>query len=146
MSDDHPTQSIPKVPDWAIEIIKLTKMTQADVSLVAGDLALLKADVRSIQQWKIDSAPSSVTSDRVREVVHDTTSKADLESMAQLAQEIAARKELAVKVDDLTATQATQLSILTRLDKVTSNPTVKVLAGMIATAAVTWLATHGGVR
>ena len=29
-----------------------------------------------------------------------------------------------------------------RMEKVTSNPTAKVLAGMLATAAITWLAAH----
>ncbi len=71
------------------------------------------------------------------------SSKVDLDHEAKLATEIVARQELAAKVDALTETQATQLAILGRLDKVASNPTVKVLAGMIATAVLTWLASHG---
>jgi hypothetical protein len=50
----------------------------------------------------------------------------------------------ASKVDRLTATQDIQLAILARLDKVASNPTVKVIAGMVATAILTWLASRGG--
>lgn len=72
------------------------------------------------------------TSTRVREA-----SQVDLAHDAQLAQERAAREELAAKVDKL-------LSIGERMEKVTKNPTVKVLGGMLATAALTWLASHGG--
>lgn len=72
------------------------------------------------------------TSTRVREA-----SQVDMEQDAQLAQERAAREALAAKVDKL-------VGIGERLEKVTSNPTVKVLAGMLATAALTWLASHGG--
>ncbi len=71
------------------------------------------------------------------------SSKVDLEHEAKLAVEIIARQELASKVDALTETQATQLAILGRLDKVASNPTVKVLAGMIATALLSYLASKG---
>jgi septal ring factor EnvC (AmiA/AmiB activator) len=71
------------------------------------------------------------------------SSKVDLDHEAKLAAEIIARQELASKVDSLTETQATQLAILGRLDKVASNPTIKVLAGMLATALFTWLASHG---
>jgi len=53
------------------------------------------------------------------------------------------REAIAAEVADLKATQALQLAILARLDKVASNPTVKVLGGMLATALVTWLASRG---
>jgi hypothetical protein len=69
-------------------------------------------------------------STRVKQV-----SEQDLAQDAQLAQERAAREELAEKVDKL-------LGIGERLEKVTKNPTIKVLAGMLATAAITWLAAH----
>jgi hypothetical protein len=66
-----------------------------------------------------------------------------MEQAAQLAQERIAREDLATKVDALTTMQNTQLAILGRLDRVASNPTVKVLAGMLATAAISYLAGKG---
>lgn len=143
---DKPTVELPKVPDWAIELVKLTKLVKANTDLIAGDVTGLKADVRALQKWKLETEATTVTSDRVRALATETTSHADLEGLSQLAQERAAREALSLKVDDLTSTQAVQLSILTRLDKVASNPTVKVLAGMAATAALTWFASHGGLK
>ena len=72
-----------------------------------------------------------------------TASSAGLEHESRLAQEIVARQELAAKLDALTESQALQLAVLGRLDKLANNPTAKVLIGMLATALITWLASHG---
>ncbi len=54
-----------------------------------------------------------------------------------------AREDLAKQVAALATTNATQLAILSRLDKVASNPLVKTVGAMLFTAFVTWLATKG---
>ena len=75
---------------------------------------------------------------RIREV-----SQTDLEQSSQLAKEIEAREALATQVEELVKTNAVQLGILSRLDKVTQNPLVKVVLTMLATAVLTWLAARG---
>ncbi len=145
------TAELPSVPQWAIELTQAMKsgiaevradvaMVSADVAIVSNDLGIVKDRVTILESRRNDDEVRfNRTSNRVREV-----SQSDMEQASQLVQEKAAREELAAKVDALTTTQATQLAILSRLDKITSNPTVKVLAGMAATALVTWLASHGG--
>lgn len=147
MSDqpaEKPTTQLPAVPAWAVELTTTVKAgiaeLRADVALVSNDLGVVKDRVAILESFRNDTeARASRTSAGVKNL-----STSNAEQDAQLAQERMAREALAEKVDSLTATQATQLSILVRLDKVTSNPTVKVLAGMAATALITWLATHGG--
>jgi septal ring factor EnvC (AmiA/AmiB activator) len=141
---EKPTTQLPAVPAWAVELTQSVKSgiaeLRADVALVSNDLGVVKDRVAILESFRNDQETrASRTSARVQQ-----SQATDLEQAAQLAQERAAREELAREVADLTTTQATQLAILTRLDKITSNPTVKVLAGMAATAALTWLATHGG--
>ena len=72
-----------------------------------------------------------------------TLSDADLETSRALADEIAARKVVAEKVDKLTSSNELQLAILTRLDSVAKNPLVKTLSAVVVTAFITWLATKG---
>lgn len=78
------------------------------------------------------------TSSRVKEV-----SQQDMAQDAQLAQERAAREALAAKVDAIAKTNETQLAILARLDKVASNPTVKLILFAIGVAVTGWLMSHG---
>ena len=72
-------------------------------------------------------------------------SDADLAQQSRLANEIAERQKLAKKVDGLDTKQDTQLAILTRLDKITSNPNVKIILAVLATAALSWAASKGVV-
>ncbi len=144
MPDQPKTKEIPAVPEWAIELTRSVKIgiaeLRADVALVSNDLGIVKDRVSILESHKNDQDMRATrTSAGVRSL-----STTDAEQQAALAQERAAREALATKVDRLTATQEIQLAILGRLDKVASNPTVKVLAGMIATALLTWLASHGG--
>lgn len=154
MSDDMPEQpktaQLAAVPQWAIELTQAMKNgvaelradvaeVRADVSLVSNDMGLLKQRVSIIESLRVeDEARAVKLSGGVRGL-----SNSDLEHASQLAQERAAREALAAKVDGLTSTQETQLAILSRLDKVASNPLVKTLAAMVATALLTWLAAHG---
>lgn len=104
----------------------------ADIKLVANDLSVVKERVNLLER-RADN-----TSDRVKQA-----SSSDLDHDAQLAQERLAREELAAKVDALTTTQATQLAILGRLDKVAANPHVKVILAVLAAAAVSWATSKG---
>lgn len=143
MSDDETTKpsAVPEVvPAWAADLTTLVRRVSTNVDNVISAVDVLRDrvnahDARFAEQ---DTRASNV-SIRVRDA-----SRSDLEQAAQLAQERASRESLATKVDELSVTNATQLAILSRLDKITSNPTVKVIAGMIATALLTWLASHGG--
>ncbi len=127
------------------EVHKLTvKVDTTDERLarVEGRLVVLEtAPVLSI----VPSVPPppQLTSVKVRALIDDTTSQMDLEHDAQLAQERAAREALATKVDALTETQQTQLAILSRLDKITSNPLVKTVLTILGTAFATWAASKG---
>ncbi len=137
------TKEIAAVPPWAIELTRAMKdgiaEVRADISLVSNDVGLLKQRVSIIESLRVeDEARAVKLSGGVRGL-----SNSDLEHASQLAQERAARESLAVKVDSLTSTQETQLAILSRLDRVASNPLVKTLAAMFATAVLTWLASHG---
>lgn len=77
-------------------------------------------------------------------------SQTDATHDAQLAQERSAREALAIEVAavkaDVTAVKtemSTQTAILTRLDKVASNPTVKVILFALGTIATGYLASRG---
>ncbi len=140
------TTQIPAISPIEVAITQLTRTVEsgirelrADVGLVSNDLSIVKDRVGIIESWKNDQdARASRTSAGVRSL-----STTDAAHEAQLAQERAAREALAKEVSDLKATNETQLAILGRLDKVASNPLVKTLGAMLATAVITWLATHG---
>ena len=136
MPEQPKTTQLPAVPQWAVELMagmtKGFKETNANLELVATDLGVLKERVGILESER------TKLSGGVRGL-----STTDAEQAAQLAQERMAREAIAAEVADLKATQALQLAILARLDKVASNPTVKVLGGMLLTALVTWLASKG---
>lgn len=137
------TVELPAVPTWAVELTQSVRegfaRTNANLELVSNDLSLVKERVALLESWKISSETRAArTSDAVR-----SASQVDVEQAAQLAQERAAREALAAKLDALSGTQEAQLAILSRLDKVAANPIVKTLAAMLATAVITWLASHG---
>lgn len=147
MSDDMPEQpkttQLAAVPEWAIELTRSMKegfrVTNANIEVVSNDLTVVKDRLVIVERWKGEQDErASRMSTGVRGL-----SSANLEQDAQLAQERAAREALASKVQELTDSQAVQLAILTRLDKVASNPTVKVLLFLAGTAATGYLATKG---
>jgi hypothetical protein len=93
--------------------------------------AFLPENLDTIDGKKELKAWRKTNSDRVKGLVaHD--SQSDLTTAS-----------LQSKVDALTQTQELQLSILTRLDKVTSNPQVKIILAVMATAAMSWAASKG---
>ncbi len=128
-----------------IKVLMLKGMGELDVKMalgfkaIMGDVADLSRRLIYVEDWKSESeARMTKTSLAVR-----GASQVDLAHEAQLAHERDAREALATKVDELAKTNETQLAILGRLDKVASNPLVKTVAAMLATALVTWLASHG---
>lgn len=115
-----------------VELTREVRGARADISLVSNDLGIVKDRLVIIENWKNDSESRAArTSMRVEQ-----GSKVDLEQAAALAAEKVAREELASKVDTL-------LAIGTKLEKLTNNPMLKVLVGMLLTAAVSWLASKG---
>ncbi len=122
---------------------KLAEQTQSGFERIELSLRRVVDEVNSNSKRIEDLEKSRAAhSDRVQKLVGDT-SNADISNEKALADEIVARATLAAKVDALSVTQETQLAILSRLDKVASNPLVKTMAAMMATAVLTWLAAHG---
>ena len=118
----------------------------AKVDRVETNLGIVSDDVR-VTKDRLANAENRLSTLETRAQTTSefarAASKTDLEQAAQLAQERAAREALATKLDELSTSQATQLAILGRLDRIAKNPIVKTLAAMLATAAITWLAAHG---
>ncbi len=154
--DDTQPSSMPPQPKTTelvapdplqIAIAKLTSLVDRGFHETRADLESVKNEGQrtNLRLTRLEMRQDDVETRLTRTSVRaKAESDQDMARDAQLAQERSAREELAGKVDALTKTQDVQLAILARLDKVTSNPTVKVIAGMLATALITWLASHGG--
>lgn len=111
----------------------------ADIALVSTDLGVVKDRVNVLEAFKVDSeSRMSRTSTAVR-----GASQVDMEQAAQLAQERTAREDLAKQVASLATTNAAQLAILSRLDRLAANPAVKVLLFALGTVATGYLASKG---
>lgn len=104
----------------------------AQIEEIRQDIGALDSRVAAVE------SRAGRTSFRIREV-----SQTDLEQSTQLNKEIAAREALAAEMEALKQTNAIQLNILNRLDKITQNPLLKTLATMLLTAFITWLAARG---
>jgi uncharacterized phage infection (PIP) family protein YhgE len=116
---------------------------ERDLSTVANDVGIVKNRVALVEQ-RTNELEKRADSNSLRAKGQSQT---DLEQQAQLAQEIDARKALAVKVDTLTDKTDAQTVVLHRIDSVASvalkNPVVKVVATALLFALVQWLANHG---
>lgn len=151
---EKPTTELPAVPAWAVELMRTTKdgfaRLAADVGLVANDISLVKERVTLLESWRTEQELRvSRASLRVKEL-DAATSQVDLEIQAKQAEEVLKRQALErqiadthARVEALSTSQETQLAILTRLDKVASNPLVKTVATAVGTAILTWLASKG---
>lgn len=127
------------VPPWAIELTREVKGTRADIALVSNDLSIVKDRVTILEAHRNDTDMRiGRTSYRVQQA-----SESDLAHESRLAAEIVARQALDAKVDSLTASQEAQLAILGRLDKIATNPHVKMILAVLATAAMSWAASKG---
>jgi len=164
MPESKKTVSLPTLTDRALleDLARVVRTIADNVGETRNDLYKLNVKVTSTDERLarvegrlvvLETAPVSITpsvppppqltSVKVRALIDSTTSQMDLEHDAQLAQERAAREDLAAKVDVLTETQQTQLAILSRLDKITSNPLVKTILTILGTAFATWAASKG---
>lgn len=112
---------------------------EANFELKGEQIQGIQLQVGELVTWK------TLVTDRLKtnSIRAQVTSSVDLDHEAKIAEEIVAREALAAKVDDLSSSNAVQLAILTRLDRVFSNTSVKVILTVIATAATTWLASKG---
>jgi hypothetical protein len=148
--EEKPTVEMAPPPAWAIDLAKrvnegfslvdnrLAKVEaelKADIQLVANDLSVVKDRVR-LAERRLDDADERAKSNSIR---------VKSESEANLKQD-GAISELVTKVDGLEKTQAAQLAILERLDKVAANPVVRRTAYAIATALLGYLAAKGYLR
>ena len=146
MTDDMPAQpkttELPAADPVLIGIADLAREmrgVRADIALVSSDLGIVKARVTILESHRNDSDERAArTSNRVEQA-----SEADLAHESKLAAEIVARGELAAKVDALNASQELQLAILGRLDKIATNPHIKLILAVLATAAMSWAASKG---
>ncbi len=135
MSNMPPQPTTKELPAADPVLVAVTAITRevlglrADVALLSSDFARDIGEVR-VRVLTLEEARRR-NSDRAR-----SASQMDLAHDAQIAQERMAREALSEKVETL-------LGIAKRLDKIASNPLAKTLAAMLATALVTWLASHG---
>jgi hypothetical protein len=151
MSDEKPpeqptTKEIPKV-DPVMEMLKQLREAQdagfrtlgADIQLVSNDVTIVKDRVGLVEQRVgVLEESRARTSGGVRQL-----SSHDHEQDAQLAAIITETAAVKKEVVDLKESQAVQLAILGRLDKLASNPHVKIILAVLGTAATTWLASKG---
>ncbi len=121
------------------DIAREVRGTRADIALVANDVSVVKDRVAVVESRVLSLEDAKKTNSmRVQQ-----SSVIDLEHEAKLAAEIVARTELAAKVDALGASQEVQLAILGRLDKIATNPHIKLILAVLATAAMSWAASKG---
>jgi len=112
---------------------------RADIAVVADDVRVTKDRVSNLETRTASlEGRAQTVSERVR-----GASAADLSHDAKLAAEITAREALAADVATIKSTNEAQLAILARLDKVASNPTVKVVLFLIGTLVTGYLAQKG---
>lgn len=137
--EEKKTVEIPKADPVEILLreIKTEQGIQGDrVQALVDNHADMVTRLDRLEEWR------KTTSDRVRGV-----SQSDLEQASQLAQERAAREELATKVDGLVTVNARQLALVESLysdaKRFAAHPVVKILAAAAWTAAIAWFARHG---
>lgn len=145
--EEKPTVEMAPPPAWAIDLAKrvnegfslvdnrLAKVEaelKADIQLVANDLSVVKDRVR-LAERRLDDADERAKSNSIRaKSLSEEDAKQD-SAIATLVQDVAALKE----------TQATQLAILARLDKVAANPMVRRVAYAAGGAVLAYLAARG---
>lgn len=156
-ADEKPTVELEKPPTWAISLSEKVntgfqavnaRLTGIETNQeIQGDTVRDLAKRMTAQEERANKQDERLanTSQRVRE-----PSAHDLETAKALADEIAARTALAAKVDTIDVKTDAQTEILNRLEKgaakLAANPIVRSIAVMLGTAALTWLAAHGGVK
>lgn len=112
---------------------------EANMELQGGEIGLVKKEVGLLFEWKGD-VDQRLKNNSQRAAA---TSSVDLDHESKIASEIVARQAVEAKVDALTKSNEIQLAILSRLDKVASNPHVKIVLAVIASAAMSWAASKG---
>ncbi len=138
MFDDMPKQpktvEIPAMTDRALleDMSREVRGMRADLGLVSNDLGLLKHRVSIIEGLRTEDAMRAA---KLSGGVRGLSQSDDGQNM-QIA-------SLAVKVDGLTQSQAVQLAILSRLDKLAEKPAVKVILFALGTIATGYLASKG---
>ena len=149
-ADEKPTVEIAAPPPWAIELTKRVTSgfveMKADISIVANDVSITKDRLGVVEgRILVLEDARKVTSMRV-----GAASDVDLAHEAQLAQERAAREELAVKVKSIDEKQDAQtaalVSIASDVGKFLATPRVKVAGGIIFGLFLKYLADHFGVH
>jgi hypothetical protein len=133
------TKNLPAADPVQVLLLKLQRSledgfrtTNANIDVVANDLSVVKSRVEILENER------TKLSGGVRGL-----SSLNAEQDAQLAQERMAREAVAKEVQDLKDTNAMQLAILSRLDKVASNPHIKIILAVLAAAAMSWAASKG---
>lgn len=128
---DH-NDDVQIVPPWAVELSKDIRAIRADIAIVSNDLGVVKDRVSILETWRLTQ---DARADECAERAKAAALVVDEEKVA--------REGLALKVAGLERDQKLQLDILSRLDTLTSNPRIKAIVGLLVTALITWLSTHG---
>jgi hypothetical protein len=112
---------------------------EANLELQGGEIGLIKREVSLLYDWR-DGVDERLRSNSMRA---RGASQVDLEQAKALSDEVTARESLKETVDDLAKSNAVQLAILERLDKVAKHPTVKIVLAIIGFLGASWLAARG---
>lgn len=141
--DVKPTVKLDQMPEWAASIARAMResfrMVNANLEVMTNELSVVRERLVVVEMWKNEQdLRASKMSGGVRAL-----SQTDLAHEAMLAQEKVARETLAAEVAELKKETTRQTLLLAELLKLTEKPVVKLIAGAVGTAFLSWLATKG---
>lgn len=121
------------------DVMKEVRGVRADLSLVAGDVHAVKDRIRLVEK-RLDGHDELA---KVAGAKEQRISEKDLAHEAAIGSLVVDVNGLKTDVASLKETQATQLAILQRLDRLAANPLVRRLAWVVGTAVLSYLASKG---
>jgi hypothetical protein len=147
---EKPTVQLPKVPDWAVELILSVKSgfrgVDERLDTLETNLDIQGNTVRDVAK-RMTALEERVVGIESRQ--HATSIRARQSTDNDLKHD-AAIGVIISDVNELKASQAVQLAILEKwqasASKIAANPIVRSIATMVGAAVLTWLASHGGVK
>lgn len=112
MPESKQTTRIEVAPQWASELSHASRegfrLLNANMEALHSEFGILRGDVRSLQQWRLDEerrrdlsmAPPPLTSARARQIIDEHPSQMDLEQQRLLAEQIIKNDERDKKIEE----------------------------------------------
>lgn len=136
---EKPTTKLDATPQWAADLMVVVRRLEANDQIIISSVDNIRERVNAHDaRFAEMDARAAKNSGGVRQL-----SQSDAGQDMQIASLSTKVDGVVAEVDGLKMSQQLQIDILTRIDAVIKNPLVKTMAAMLATALVTWLATHG---